>query len=270
MPELVDLEVYAENLRPLLLGKTIGAVEVRVRAVLGKQPAAPPETLQGQQVAEIGRRGKYLVVHTTSGARLLIHLMNTGTLSWEPQAAAPPREVVAQVHCLHDGVLRLHSPSLQPPWPQVRVVPAGTEPPELADLGKEPLAKDFTRDYLQQQLLRASRRSIKAVLLDQHAVAGLGNTFVDEVLWTAHLDPHRKAGSLSGKEIATLHTALRQVLTAAIAQARKELAGAISGEARDFVAVHKEGTTACPRCGGQIAQARVAGHRTFWCPACQR
>jgi formamidopyrimidine-DNA glycosylase len=272
MPELPEVETVRSRLEPGLVGRRFQRVEiVDGRLTRPESPDAVAAELQDERVEAVRRRGKYLVVAFESGRVLLVHLRMTGGFHHPaPDQATPHRRAEVQ---LDDGTTLAYN--------DVRRF--GTwlllEPGELEDylaarIGSEPLESAFTTAAFGRAL--AGRRApIKGALLDQKAVAGVGNIYADEALWQARIHPLRPAGELDPDEIAELRRAVRAVLRKGI-----ERSGATLRDYRDPAGgrgrmqhefrVYGRGGEPCERCGTPIAKIRVAGRGTWFCPSCQQ
>jgi formamidopyrimidine-DNA glycosylase len=274
MPELPEVETIRLALEPHVVGRRFERVEINdSRLVRPFEPIAVAAELEGERVAALDRRGKYLIVRFESGRVLLIHLRMTGSLRHAPGGTLgddPHRRAVVNLDDGSDVAYR-----------DVRRF--GTwyllEPEEVEDylqrrLGGEPLERTFTAKRLAERL--AGRRApIKAALLDQRTVAGLGNIYVDEALWRAQLHPLRPAGTLAAEELTRLTKAIRQALRAGIARQGASLRDYSTpdgrrGRAQERFRVYGRAGEPCPRCGTPIDKIRVAGRGTWYCPSCQR
>jgi formamidopyrimidine-DNA glycosylase len=274
MPELPEVETIRLALEPHVVGRTFERVEILdPRLVRPFEPVAVGAELEGERVAALERRGKYLIVRFESGRVLLIHLRMTGSLRHAAGMELdddPYRRAVVKLDDGSDVAYR-----------DVRRF--GTwhllEPDEVDDylgrrLGREPLQRSFTATRLREQL--ANRRApLKAALLDQRTVAGLGNIYVDEALWRARLHPLREAGTLDDDELRRLTTAIRQALRAGIARQGASLRDYSTpdgsrGRAQDDFRVYGRAGEPCPRCGTPIDKIRAGGRGTWYCPNCQR
>jgi formamidopyrimidine-DNA glycosylase len=221
----------------------------------------------------LGRRGKYLVVRFESGRALLIHLRMTGSLLHAPGGAAADDPHTRAVITLDNGsdvsyrdVRRFGT------W---ALLERGEEEPYLEGrLGAEPLGRSFTAARLAARL--AGRRApVKAAILDQRTLAGVGNIYADEALWYARVHPLREARSLDEGEAAALHRGIRRALERGIARQGSTLRdyrlpdGASGTMQHEFKVYGREGEP-CERCGTPIEKLRVAGRGTWYCAACQR
>src|SRR5438094_8698608 len=203
MPELPEVESVRRQLAPLLEGRRFERVEVSdPRLTRPADPAAVARSLEGERVAVLGRRGKYLIVRFESGRALLIHLRMTGSLRHAARGALHDDRHRRAVVNLDDGsdvayrdVRRFGT------W--LLLEPGELEPYLAKKVGVEPLERGFTARRLAQRL-QGRRAPVKAALLDQRTVAGLGNIYVDEALWRAAIHPLRPAESLDADELARL------------------------------------------------------------------
>jgi formamidopyrimidine-DNA glycosylase len=273
MPELPEVETIRLALEPHVVGRTFERVEILdPRLVRPFEPLAVAAELEGERVAALERRGKYLIVRFESGRVLLIHLRMTGSLRHAGDDGLdedPYRRAVVNLDDGSDVAYR-----------DVRRF--GTwhllEPDEVDDylgrrLGGEPLARTFTAKRLGERL--ANRRApLKAALLDQRTVAGLGNIYVDEALWRAGLHPLREAGTLDDGELQRLTKAIREALRAGLARQGASLRDYSTpdggrGRAQEEFRVYGRTGEPCPRCGTPIDKIRVGGRGTWYCPACQ-
>lgn len=274
MPELPEVETVKAQLAPVLAGRTFVSVEIfDERLTRPLDPRQVAAQLEGEHVTAVDRRGKYVVVRFDSGLVLLVHLRMTGSFLVAPRGKLPE-----DPH--RRAVIRLDNGS-DVAYRDVRRF--GTwlliEEDELGDylgarLGEEPLGTMFTTKQLESRL--AGRRApIKAALLDQRAVAGLGNIYADEALWYAGVTPQRPAGSLGPDEVAAVRRGIRRALRAGIERQGATLSdyrtpeGGRGSMQDEFKVYGREGEP-CPRCGMPIAKTRIAGRGTSYCPACQR
>jgi formamidopyrimidine-DNA glycosylase len=272
VPELPEVETVRRALEPVLTGRRLVRVEIAdSRLVRPLEPLQVAAELEGERVAAVERRGKYLIVRFESARSLLIHLRMTGSLRHAPAgtlADDPHRRAVVRLDDGSDVAYR-----------DVRRF--GTwlvlEPGELAPylamrLGPEPLGP-LTAARLAARFARR-RAPIKAVLLDQRTLAGVGNIYADEALWYAGVHPLRPAAGLDGEEAARVHRSVRRVLRAGIerqgASLRDyvQLDGAGGTMQDEFRAYGREGEP-CDRCGAPIEKIRIAGRGTWYCPHCQ-
>jgi formamidopyrimidine-DNA glycosylase len=273
MPELPEVETVRASLEPKLVGRRFETVEILdSRLTRPVDPAEVAAELVGEVVAAVGRRGKYLIVRFESGLVLLIHLRMTGSLVHSRNGAGPESHLRAVVSLDDGSDVRYHDVRRFGTWLVLR----GDElDAYLATrLGLEPLERAFSARDLGKRF--AGRRApVKAALLDQRVLAGVGNIYADEALWRAHIDPRRPAGALDEREIRALHRSIRRALEAGIARQGATLRdyrtpdGAAGGMQHEFK-VYGRGGEPCSRCRAPIEKTRIAGRGTWFCPACQR
>jgi formamidopyrimidine-DNA glycosylase len=265
VPELPEVETYRAKLEPRLLGRRFRRVRVHDhRLTMPLEPAEVEAELEGERVASVDRRGKYLLIRFESGLALVVHLRMTGGFPEQP--GTHERALIA----LDDGSdLSYRDVRRFGTWHVLA-------PPELdaylaARLGPEPLGPRFTVGFLAERLARR-QAPLKAVLLDQRVVAGIGNIYADEALWHARLHPLRPAAELAVEEIAALRRGVRRALRLGIERQGANLGdGAYpSGSMQEEFRVYGRTGQPCPRCRTPIEKTRVAGRGTHFCPGCQR
>jgi formamidopyrimidine-DNA glycosylase len=273
MPELPEVESVRRQLEPVLVGRRFEQVRIDdPRLVRPYEPAEVAAELEGERVAAVERRGKYLVVRFESGRVLLIHLRMTGSLLRAPNGSLPDDPHRRAVVRLDDGsdvayrdVRRFGT------WLLLELEEA--EPYLAARVGDEPLDSLFTAARLGERL--AGRRvSLKAALLDQRTLAGMGNIYVDEALWRARLNPLRPAAGLDRNELRRLHRGIRAALEHGLARQGStlrdyRLPDGSGGSMQDEFRVYGRRDEPCDRCGTPIARTQVAGRTTWFCPTCQ-
>ncbi|MBX5476199.1 MAG: bifunctional DNA-formamidopyrimidine glycosylase/DNA-(apurinic or apyrimidinic site) lyase [Clostridia bacterium] len=310
MPELPEVETVRRSLAPWVEGRRIAEVHVFSPHVVDGDPDAFARAVRGLRVRRLARRGKYLLFRMDPPHTLAVHLRMTGRLLYlAPSGRAPRVERGAPgIHSQRGRALALgwQAPSwlaglgeaalaaAGPPqhthlaalfddggvlmfndvrkFGRVALWP-GASPPPLVRLGPEPLSRAFTAERW-AQILAGRRAPIKALLLDQHSVAGLGNIYADEALWRARVHPARPAASLAKEDVARLHRAVRRVLREAIDHRGTTLrdyrdgAGQAGGYA-PHLRVYGRAGQPCRRCGRTLEKTVVAGRGTTYCPACQ-
>jgi formamidopyrimidine-DNA glycosylase len=273
MPELPEVESVRRQLEPALVGRRFERVSIDdPRLVRPYEPAEVAAELEGERVAAVERRGKYLVVRFESGRALLIHLRMTGSLLSARRGSLPDDPHRRAVVKLDDGsdvayrdVRRFGT------W--LLLEPGEAEPYIAARVGDEPLDALFTAARLGERL--ANRRtSLKAALLDQRTLAGMGNIYVDEALWRARLNPLRPAAGLDRNELRRLHRGIRAALEHGLARQGStlrdyRLPDGSGGSMQDEFHVYGRRDEPCDRCGTLIARTQVAGRTTWFCPTCQ-
>ena len=267
MPELPEVETIKNELSPWIVGQRFTQVTVLdAKLVSGGSGEEVRRGLIGQKVESLGRRGKYLIFHLSNGKSLIMHLRMTGALLLNPGECGRYARAVFHVssgHCLvfsdrrRMGLIWL-------------VDDADTV---VGKLGPEPLDEGFTPDILEQRLSR-HRIPVKAALLDQRIVAGIGNMYADEALFAARIHPVRRANNLSAQEVRTLHNCICNVLRAGIeckgasvdTYVRPE--GELGTAHFDFKVAHRRGES-CPICGSTIERVPIQNRGSYFCPECQ-
>jgi formamidopyrimidine-DNA glycosylase len=267
VPELPEVETIRAQLAPRLEGRVLARVEIldpRLTRPFDLFEVA--EELEGDRVIGVERRGKYLLLRLESGLGLLVHLRMTGSFGFVP--VSHERAILE----LDDGT-RLAYRDVRRFGTWLVIEEAELEPYLATKNGPEPLGRGFNARWLSSQLARR-HAPLKAVLLDQRIVAGLGNIYADEALWRARIHPRRPAGELDAAEIARLHRVVRAALRRGV-----ELNGSTL---RDYVTPDGEGGgmqhefhvygrlgEPCDRCGRPIERIVVGGRGTWLCPRCQ-
>jgi formamidopyrimidine-DNA glycosylase len=293
MPELPEVETVRRGLEPVLVGRTITAVRLARQDLRFALPKDFVARLEGRRVVELGRRAKYLIARLDSGDRLLMHLGMTGRftvvvpdgraitlgeLYYEPPAAGGIHDHV--VFEVEDGHRIVYNDARR--FGIMDIIVHGSPPhPLLAHLGVEPLDDAFDASHL-HAAFKGKQAPLKAALLDQRVVAGLGNIYVCEALYRAQISPLRLAGTLARRRkpdvrLERLVTAIRSVLIEAIEAGGSTLRdyARTDGSAGLFQTVFevydREGAPCLrPGCRGRIRRTVQSGRSTFWCPVCQR
>ncbi|WP_136163686.1 bifunctional DNA-formamidopyrimidine glycosylase/DNA-(apurinic or apyrimidinic site) lyase [Sphingomonas flavalba] len=268
MPELPEVETTVRGLRPALEGQEIAALVTRRADLRHPFPPDLRQRMTGARVTALGRRAKYGLIDTDRGDRLVFHLGMSGRWRIDPDELLPHDHLV--IDTVAGRRLVLNDARR---FGFVDLVGAGEAYPPFAALGPEPLGDALTADHLAAAF--AGRAApVKALLLDQRVVAGLGNIYVCEALHMAHVAPTRPAGTLKRREIAALVPAIRGVLAAAIEAGGSTLRDYVrpNGElgyfAKQWRAYGRAGEPC--GCGGVIERRIDSGRSTFWCPKCQR
>jgi formamidopyrimidine-DNA glycosylase len=271
MPELPEVETVVAQLRPHLVGRRILAADVLwPRTLAAPDRASFTEHLRGRQITGLSRRGKYLLFELDSDDALIIHLRMTGRLEIvsddSPLRSGPHTRAwfdLSGSECLVFIDARKFG----------RIWLARDLGEVLGALGPEPLDWAFDTARLAGRV-RRRRVAVKALLLDQTVVAGIGNIYADEALFLAGIHPLRPGVSLNDDEIERLHDAIRQVLTEAIGQQGTTLRDyrppyGLEGAYQNQLRVYQQTGRPCPRCGAPIQRIRVTQRSSHFCPRCQ-
>jgi formamidopyrimidine-DNA glycosylase len=274
MPELPEVETVRCRLAPLLEGRRFDRVRIgdpRLTRPLDREEVA--RKLEGEIVDQLDRRGKYLIVRFRSGRALLIHLRMTGSLLHTPPGMPLPEDPYRRaVVTLDDGsdvayrdVRRFGT------W--LLLEPEEVESYVDTRVGREPLGHAYKAKHLAEKLQRR-KAPVKAAILDQRTVAGVGNIYGDEALWRARVHPLTPASELTPDEVRALHRGIRRALEHGIARQGSTLRdyrlpdGGSGAMQHEFKVYGRDGEP-CERCGTPIEKIRVAGRGTWYCPTCQ-
>jgi len=274
MPELPEVETTARLVRPHLLGRAItGARVAWARTLGGHGVAAFQRAVQGAEVRAVGRRAKWVVIELARGGApagaLLVHLRMTGRLVVE--GAATDAGPWLRVGLALDDGRELRFLDVRKFG---RVLHTLDPTASFADLGPEPLGPEFTEDWL-RDALRARRRALKPLLLDQTFVAGLGNIYVDEALFAAGLHPLRRSDVVTRAQASALHAAIQRILAAAIEREGSSFdtfyrtPEGRPGAYQHLFEVYGRDGEPCRRCGATIVRSVVGQRGTHVCPRCQ-
>ena len=273
MPELPEVETVRRSLLDRVVGQRITALHLRdfPGVLAGDRLEDVLPRVEGRRVGGVRRRAKYLILDLDDGTALVVHLRMTGRLTAVPHDDPPLRFERLAIEFENGLDLRF---SDQRKFG--RVVHTQDDALHRLEqrLGREPLTRDFSAAWLEERLRRRTGK-IKAVLLDQGLIGGLGNIYVDESLFRAGINPERRANTLSTDEIRRLHREIRSVLRAAIDRKGTTFssfadASGSPGEYRRKLLVYgRGGKDPCPRCGTLLERAVVGGRGTSFCPRCQ-
>lgn len=280
MPELPEVETVRKDVSLRYAGHDLLEVVVTGRRTVRRHPAAALASLAGQRLAGVGRHGKYLFLEWDDGRVLVVHLRMSGQLLAAADGDPRPLHTHAVLAFRHAGELRFVDPRtfgelfLAGPAPGAGPDRATPVPAELGHLGPDALAIDAA----QLGTALAGRRALlKSVLVDQRALAGLGNIYADEVCYEAGLRPDRPAGSLTPEELRRLAGSVRSVLEAAIASRgsslRDEQYRDLYGNLGRYQLEHKvygRSGMPCPACGQAVQRVGMGARSAFVCAACQR
>jgi formamidopyrimidine-DNA glycosylase len=274
LPELPEVETIVTDLRPHLVGRTIVRCELGFPTIVRHpEPEIFVDSVAGLRIAAVGRRGKYILIRLVRDLVLVVHLGMSGQLRLV-EAAPPLASHTHAVFDLDDGrQLRYRDPR------RFGRLLLGTESAlldakALPSLGPEPIDPGFGADDLYRRF-RGRRASLKAVLLDQATIAGVGNIYADESLHRAGLRPDRIAGSLSKKSARRLHESLRESLLVAIqnrgssVDTYRDAWGEFGGQQEKLLVYGRAGEP-CFTCGRPLSLVRIAGRSSVFCRRCQR
>jgi len=274
MPELPEVETIILSLRPKVAGRRICLVEIFLEKVI-KEPN-PEQFIKdttGQVIADLKRRGKYLLFGLEKNLVLVVHLRMTGQLVY----AFPNTPRGRHTHvlfCLDNGA-ELRFQDLRQ-FGTMHLVPeerlAKFRP--LMILGPDALDPVLTRDLFKKRM-KGKRGRIKKLLLDQTFVAGIGNIYADEILWQARIHPERPVDTLNSREQGKLYRAIKEILARAVEHRGTTLRDYVDGEGKPggyqaLLAVHGRENEPCPSCGSLIVRVKNGGRSSYYCPCCQK
>jgi formamidopyrimidine-DNA glycosylase len=272
MPELPEVTVISEDVAALAMGRLVLRAAVFRPDVTNIDPGEFGKRLVGKTLRATGRRGKIIVLDFGDVVGL-VHLVISGRVLRLPAWQEPDRMNTAVLEFGGEGEpVVLAFTRLWLGYFDLYESGDENDHPLISRLGPDPISEEFTVEYLTSALDR--KTIIKGLLLDQSVVSGLGNIYVDEVLFAARVHPTRKANTLTNEETKRIHTATRDILGRAI-EARGTTFDSYHdafGESGNFQHQLKVFTRAgepCPRCGTTIVKSRVAGRGTHICPSCQ-
>ncbi len=283
MPELPEVETVRRGLAPVMEGQVIVKAEVNRPDLRWPFPERMAERLTGRRVLQLRRRSKYILADLDSGETLLIHLGMSGrmTVSGDPLGhfvhdhPAPEKHDHVVIHMESGARVTFNDPRR---FGAMDLMPTATADRHklLAVLGPEPLGNDFNAAYL-AAAFRGKNTPVKAALLDQGIVAGLGNIYVCEALFRARISPLRKAGRIAAPRVAALVPAIRDVLDRAIAAGGSSLKdfrqadGELGYFQHSFDVYGREGAPCrTPGCTATIRRKVQSGRSSFYCSVCQR
>ncbi len=273
MPELPEVETIRRDLLPLVCGRTVTQAWVSPNAPRLVQLMPPDEfcrALPGRRIENIKRRGKYLLFRLDGGLTWAVHLRMTGRLLHCEGGCPDDDPYLRAAFRLDDGSWLCFTDLRK--FGTMWLV--DDEALVVSKLGPEPLSEDFTPAYLHGLLKRRSA-PVKAVLLDQAAVAGIGNIYADEALFAARINPGRAANTLSKPAAVRLHAAIRDVLHEALGDRGSSFRDYVDGRGNEGshhlkVKVFRRTGQPCYECGTEVHRIRLGGRSTHFCPKCQR
>lgn len=288
MPELPEVETVKAGLGALLPGRRITRAEHDWPRGFPNAAADVQRFLQGAVVRDVRRRAKMLIIDLDSDYSLVIHLKMTGQLVFRSEGANfgaghPTDSLIGElpdkstrvIFEFEDGSRLFFNDQRKFGW--VRLLP--TLEVENLDffkkVGPEPLSAEFSAEDFIERLLRRKNSNIKAALLDQTVVAGVGNIYADESLWAAKIHPETRVRDVSADSLRVLYKELRRILQLAIEKGGSSDRNYVDAEGKrgsylSFAGVFRREGQPCPRCGTAIIKTRVAGRGTHICPKCQK
>ena len=287
MPELPEVETVRRGLHELIIGRVIKEAANDTPKSFPNATTDVEQFLVHAKVTDVRRRAKVLLLDLSTGYTLVIHLKMTGQLVFRSHDAVfgaghPNESLIGELPdrstrvtlAFKDNSKLYFNDQRKFGW--MKLIPT-LEVPNIdfmKKVGPEPLEADFTAEEFAARFIRRAKTSIKAALLDQSVVAGVGNIYADESLWGAKIHPQRLVGSILPVEFAALYTELRAVMNLAIEKGGSTDKNYVNAEGKrgsymDFARVFRREGQECPRCGTQIIKFKAAGRGTHICPQCQ-
>lgn len=288
MPELPEVETVRRGLETLIVGRVIRSVAVRDSPKSFPNTSADVDAFMiGAEIRAVRRRAKVLLVELATDYTLVIHLKMTGQLVYRGDqvfgAGHPNDSLIGE---LPDKSTRVMIEFMDNSWLYfndqrkfgwIKLIPT-IEVPEIdfmKKVGPEPLEAEFTPEAFAARFARRAKTNIKAALLDQTVMAGVGNIYADESLWGAQISPRRKVADVTPHEFARLYEELRYVMNLAIEKGGSTDKNYVNAEGKrgsymDFARVFRREGLPCPRCGTTIEKIKWAGRGTHFCPHCQQ
>lgn len=268
------METVRRQLEPAVTGHTIVRASVTDALVVApRTPAWFRNHIKGESISAVDRRGKYLVFRLDSGRWLVIHLRMTGVLTYvgNSNAEVSRRHLRMTLHLDNGAQMTFHD---QRRFGKALIVEPAEQAGFWRHMGPEPLQRSFNARAL-QQIIEGKKRPVKSLLLDQSAIAGIGNIYADEALFEARIHPLRPAESLSAQEAADLSQSIKKTLRKAISHEGSSIdtyrtASGGRGRFQETFRVHRREGEPCPVCGGAVTKIKVGGRGTYFCPRCQR
>lgn len=288
MPELPEVETIKRGLDGLLAGRIVSDVSIDWPKSFQSPKGDRNAFLIGAEILSVKRRAKVLIIELNSQYSLMIHLKMTGQLVFVGEtvrfgAGHPTDSLIGDlpdrstrvIFTFKDGSRLFFNDQRKFGW--VRLLPT-VEVPNIdfmKKVGPEPLENDFTWQILKDRLSRRKNSNVKAALLDQTVLAGIGNIYADEALWGAKIHPSTLVRDLTDSKIKLLYQAIRDVLNLSIEKGGSSDRNYIDAEGKkgsylSFAKVFRREGKECPRCGTTIIKTRVAGRGTHLCPHCQK
>lgn len=286
MPELPEVETVRRGLYQLIIGRTVKQVTHDTPKSFPNSSGDVEQFLINAQVKDVRRRAKVLMIDLSTPYTLVIHLKMTGQMVFRGDsvfgAGHPNESLIGELPDrstrvtieFTDGSRLYFNDQRKFGW--MKLLPT-LEVPNIdfmKKVGPEPLEADFTAAEFSERFARRAKTSIKAALLDQTVIAGVGNIYADEALWGAKIHPKHLVGAITSQEFSLLYTELRSVMNLAIEKGGSTDKNYVNAEGKrgsymDFARVFRREGKPCPRCGETIVKFKAAGRGTHVCPHCQ-
>lgn len=271
MPELPEVETTRRGIAPHITGQMVDAVTVRNGSLRWPVPANLNKLVQGHSIADVSRRGKYILIHFQHGT-LLIHLGMSGSLRISAADSPIRKHDHVDFLFMNKQLLRYHDPR------RFGSILWTEEDPFrhklLADLGPEPLQQGFNGDYL-YQASRGRTQAVKTLIMDSHIVVGVGNIYANEALFASGIRPQASAGKISAARYDRLATSIKKILNKAITQGGTTLRDFTDSEGKpgyfqQTLNVYGRGLLPCRKCKQPVQHLIIGQRASYFCRHCQR
>ena len=287
MPELPEVETVRRGLFERIVGKVIVNESHDTEKGFPNAEGDVAAFLIGAEVTDVRRRAKVLIIELSTQYALVIHLKMTGQLVFvspgdrfgaghpnDSLIDALPDSSTRVTLTFTDGSQLFFNDQRKFGWMKLMPIAEVPNLPFMKKVGPEPLSPDFTEADFTARFARRKKSGIKAALLDQSVVAGIGNIYADETLWGAKVHPARRVETVTADEFAAMYREAREVMNLAIEKGGSSNKNYVNAEGKkgsymDFARVFRREGQSCPRCGATIEKIRVAGRGTHYCPVCQ-
>ncbi len=287
MPELPEVETVKRGLSALIIGKRITRVEHDTPKSFPNSTQEVESFLINAVITDVRRRAKVLLIDLTTNYSVMIHLKMTGQLVYRGRerfgAGHPNDSLVGELPdkstrvtlTFDDGSHLYFNDQRKFGWMKLLPTHEIVHEPFMQKVGPEPLDSSFSATHFMQRIRRRRATTIKAALLDQTVLAGVGNIYADESLWAAKIHPATKVGDVSDAQLALLHKEIIAVLQFSIEKGGSTDRNYVNAEGKkgsyiSFARVFRRENTPCDRCGTLILKTKVAGRGTHLCPNCQK
>ncbi|GAC1486857.1 MAG: DNA-formamidopyrimidine glycosylase [Candidatus Limnocylindrales bacterium] len=261
MPEWPDLHVVRGRIAAALTGRRVVAVRTGDPVVL-RTTRPIDELLVGRRLAGVRHRGKFLLFDLDDGSTMVVNPMLSGVFALVPAGATVTKDTRLRLEFEGGDELRYRDDT------RMGKIYLGVEAPGLAETGPEAGAPGWTSAEFAVRA-KARRMELRNLLMDQRFIGGIGNAYVDEILWEARLHPKRRIGSLNGDEMVRFHDSLNDVIARGTAEVERAMPPALGTKPRDHMRVRGRAGTPCPRCGVKIRRSRSGLNDLDLCPGCQ-
>jgi formamidopyrimidine-DNA glycosylase len=268
MPEIPELTAIVAVINRSIAGQKVTSAEVRIPMVVRRPPKEEFEgVLTGNTLARAERKGKFVLLHFTSGHLMAVHLMLTGRLQLTESGSVIPKRTGWRIAFANGRELRYLDEKLDG---KTYLVPEAERKavPRLEGTGIDALDPKLTREEFLKRIKRYPGQ-IKNTLTNDAFITGVGNAYVDEILFEARVYPFTRTRELRPEQLSALYDAIHTVYAWAIPIVAERMGETINEKVRDFLKVHRKGGQPCPRCGSTIAEIEPNGRITSYCRKCQ-